>query len=1531
MPATLREVLKTNTFEQQRQIINTLGVDFRDYVGGTGFSSTLKLDDGTAAAPAAFFASEPTVGLYKSGVGAFAISTGNSVATITDNDSFSVYRRQILQKNDVVTTVSQNAGGTSYHPGSFVTPVSGGAGSGLLLNVNVSNFTANITNPGSNYPAGLIQNLPLTGGSGVGGTVDITVSGVELTVTNAGSGYPADQSYTGIATSGAGNNDLTIGFSVSASGTIDTIVIENTGTGYANGDTLSIDSADLEYVDGNGDTQPGTGSGLVLTVSNNPYQVIDVVPYVNWYGVGYVATDSCGVSGTATGAGLAFTLTGYGIPTLGSPAIVNGGNGYQVDDTVSDGYVRNSSTEVWSGILKTFTYTVTVDNDVFNIDLNDGNGPQANPTLTFAQNAVYNFIFTNAADYTGNPLTFGTAAEGSTYTTNVNELSVLGTGVQIYVDQNTPSTLYYFSPSTTGFGNSISVLTTSQSGFSVDVDAISEESSFAVDLTGGITSGGITASGDVGITGGLTVTQPSTFGDLYVDNLVIDAITNNGNLGVAGDVTIDNSLYVQTDKLVVDNTTGFVGINVASLYDGELEYYDLTRQLEIYGEVYNEGDVNIAQGTADIVNIGPDGGSGKLNVSGAGIFTGNLNASDFTGSYFTAGSGLTSQPSYTFSTNNLAGLYYDTANDFVGVTGSSGLIVEYGGSTIRNFRDTSYIYTKINDYGIIAGSGYTEGQFSGIELTGGTGNGLTVDIVVAFDVKITEPGTGYTPGTYLDVPLSGGTGNSDAVADIEITNTGVIVDNVLVTNGGSGYTTAPIVVVTETDINGAGADAVMSASLDTTTGTVKSISVNAGGNYYTSAPSVIIGNEWSTTNTVEVNSQYFYGNNLYTVTGAGITDAANPPTHTSGSVLNGTATFTYVGVAAKATATLGTVEEGTDDAVDSVTVTVNGSGYNSNPSIGLSGGQTIPEDLDENDPDPENAQLSATTGFAIGSVKVLDGGSGYVSPAISFTGGNPDTNAIATASVAVDAVSTVTIKGGTNYAIGNTLTFSHTDLVDENLQTSVAPTTPAELEITAVGSLSYLNITDFGEGYVEGDVLTVNIIENPELSTGTGFAIQILETIDEQAMFLDVSEGELIVRKFGLENTLTIDNSLILTGDSISKISAGNLVISADYVEIGGTGALLLPSGDTSLRPAFTADDAGAIRFNTDESRFEGFDGSYFVSLGGVRDVDGNTYISAELNPGDDDNIIRFVNDDTQSMQVEQSKVTFQTISNIDKTEINGIPVWEAGGVGIAPADLVNDPPNLIYFETRVYSIVTTGTFDASTGPTHTTGTVANGSVDLTYVRSIYGSLTYAGTDLNLQLDKLNLNNETLSLSGSIATSSRLNTESTSFLFSFGSSQDTFIKYRNDGSLLVNNGFGATEDLIQVLDYQLKQFDLKDTRIVSNTGGIDTSAGNAVNIVLVEYDAVTSSLPLHSGKVLVEIVDDSATPRRQYSEVSYLVKSDLTDILYTEINKIYTDDVLCDVSVGLDGSNNITVDVVDATGSSTTVYSIKAVSQAILV
>jgi plastocyanin len=523
---------------------------------------------------------------------------------------------------------------------------------------------------------------------------------------------------------------------------------------------------------------------------------------------------------------------------------------------------------------------------------------------------------------------------------------------------------------------------------------------------------------------------------------------------------------------------------------------------------------------------------------------------------------------------------------------------------------------------------------------------------------------------------------------------------------------------------------------------------------------------------------------------------------------------------------------------------------------------------------------------------------------------------------------TIIDSGNGQYQVGDTISTTYTNMTYDdgqgNQTTTAEPTVDFEFTVTSVGAITVLNITDNGEGYRDLDVLTV---PTSVIGNGNGFELTILQTSTTEEVSINKDTGNITTKSLNINTTTGIDinSDLSINNTTISRTTAGNLELTTQtgsFVRITGTGALLVPSGTTAQRPGNALE--GAIRYNTSESRFEGFNGSFFVSLGGVRDVDGNTYISAELNPGDNDNILRFVNDDVQSMQVEQNKITLQSINNLEVTNLIGVTEWEAGASATAPADPINDPPVLIYFGTNVYSVNSTGTFDATNGPNHTSGLEANGTVDLTWVRTIYQDLNYIGKNLNLTLQKFNLNSNSLLFSGD-STSAHIDTESTDLLFRFTQSTDPFIKISDNGSLSINNGFGSTEFYIQILDKDLQQFDLKDTRIYSATATIDTSVGDAVNITAFPY---TES---YSGRFIVEITDDSPVPRKQYSELSYLVKSDGSDILYTENNKIYTDEILCDISMGIDGSDNVTVDVVDVTLSTSTVYSIKIVSQVILV
>jgi hypothetical protein len=102
---------------------------------------------------------------------------------------------------------------------------------------------------------------------------------------------------------------------------------------------------------------------------------------------------------------------------------------------------------------------------------------------------------------------------------------------------------------------------------------------------------------------------------------------------------------------------------------------------------------------------------------------------------------------------------------------------------------------------------------------------------------------------------------------------------------------------------------------------------------------------------------------------------------------------------------------------------------------------------------------------------------------------------------------------------------------------------------------------------------------------------------------------------------IVIDN-LEFANNTISNAS-GDIVLdpSSEIVTVTGTGSLVLPKGTTAQRPA--SPEPGMIRYNTEAGVFEAYDGAW-TNLGGVYDVDRDTYITPELTPGANDNVLRF-------------------------------------------------------------------------------------------------------------------------------------------------------------------------------------------------------------------------------------------------------------------------------------------------------------------
>ena len=93
-----------------------------------------------------------------------------------------------------------------------------------------------------------------------------------------------------------------------------------------------------------------------------------------------------------------------------------------------------------------------------------------------------------------------------------------------------------------------------------------------------------------------------------------------------------------------------------------------------------------------------------------------------------------------------------------------------------------------------------------------------------------------------------------------------------------------------------------------------------------------------------------------------------------------------------------------------------------------------------------------------------------------------------------------------------------------------------------------------------------------------------------------------------------------------------------------------MPVGNTAQRSTAVT---GQIRFNSELSRFEGYDGANWIKLNGLQDIDGDTRATAELTTGANDNKIRFYIQDNVVADINANGLNTSRVT-VDDIEIDG-------------------------------------------------------------------------------------------------------------------------------------------------------------------------------------------------------------------------------------------------------------------------------------
>jgi len=222
----------------------------------------------------------------------------------------------------------------------------------------------------------------------------------------------------------------------------------------------------------------------------------------------------------------------------------------------------------------------------------------------------------------------------------------------------------------------------------------------------------------------------------------------------------------------------------------------------------------------------------------------------------------------------------------------------------------------------------------------------------------------------------------------------------------------------------------------------------------------------------------------------------------------------------------------------------------------------------------------------------------------------------------------------------------------------------------------------------------------------------------------------------------------IVSGTSITiTVTGGTTPTAGTVTSITTLGFLQVPTGTTAQRPWVPAN--GMIRYNSTQSTFEGYSSAAWSSLGGVKSVDGFTFIQAETSAGASNGDLDFYAENaggdaaTQVGQWNRTNLkdytgtlvgtqTTQNVFNATATTVNAFGAATALNLGAATGTLT------VANTTLAAKAITASTTLGVTGITTLTGALnANGGIavdtsaftvaDTTGNTAIAGTLTVTG------------------------------------------------------------------------------------------------------------------------------------------------------------------------------------------------------------
>ena len=1220
MPAI--QVARTDTFEQQRVKINEIGSQvFSITQGGSDLATgNLRLGDGTITIPALSFISDSQLGLYKSDSSTLGFVSGNKDVFEYSTNFVNLFsdlkftKRSLLSSGLFVSNSGQN-----YDPGSYTDISSiGGSGSFGTFDIVVTAYEGSILSYSEIYTSGTFQNVVLIGGSGSGSTINFTVSELEGNITNSGSNYTQGVYSVNLQGSLSGSGAQADIF-VSPSGIVVQVTITTSGSGYQVGDILTASSLEL-----------GGGSGFEYTVSSSPGKLenINFTDKGSNYQVGDILSlpePINGISGT-----LKSEVTGIAV-TLNSSS-----NTFTVLDTtgILQGMLvtteEGSTGSVFPGTIVTFVDTGT---NTITIDQNptlDGES-----SLRFTSEGILTEISVNSTSgilegylvtvTSGsgilNPNTIVTGVDENNNLITINSTPLLAGSATL---QFTPP-FGYVTPNpwryeidTIGSLESISV---NNSGYGYDV-------------------------GDTLTVNPLDLVQPITYfvSVLPVTKIFFSLSNISYSSIVPGDVIeytpegLPNALEFIVYKVIpTENNLYIQSIFIAQTGSLESEANITVQRTNLSYEVSSFANTN---------KFFIDSGSGPEMTPDLELYAGNTYQFDISDSTNSGhpfllskfADGIWSPSFFTFTTTLSTGSKNIIVNDTSGIL--PGMLVSISsestgdGSVSNNTLVTNVIdSTTIELSNFPIASGEADIEISGLEYSDGVSK---TSSIVRLNAIFSTPPLYYYCGIHQNM---GGDDNEEGVITINQNNPKVF---------GSGLTVSVNTIESENNIlfdivNGK----LELNDIQSTDSSFDSVEVennlNSGTIQTTSIQtnSVTAQGQLNLVGTsVRSNANFLIGN---TVT---INQTSGAIT-TSGSIkssfgFNSNDRLAIVNETISSTNAndiiLQPFSNRTVRVVGTSSITIPSGTTAERPPDGIRRNGSIRFNTDTNQYEGYN---NATTSWSsLGGVRDIDGNT-YILAELT-AGANDNTlwffndnnNTLRLSTQSLDFRSVKRISSGrlglptfTNWA--------------------------ANVPVTAGQYLKYRNnlyeVTTSGVTATSGNEPTHTSGSQPN---GTA----VLDWYSLAVSPLEFTEIEELRIGPNKDCPLVVNAEIKLSNNTISTL-VEDLIISPNpgkKVVVNSTTHLAIPSGNENQKSTATA-IAGSIRYNTTISQFEGYSGSNWSSLGGVRDVDGNTYIIPETSPGANENILYFYNNNVNTLQLTTTTLDFTNIDTITTSGLSNL------------------------------------------------------------------------------------------------------------------------------------------------------------------------------------------------------------------------------------------------------------------------------------